>query len=37
MAKVTFEGNPFDTVGTLPAIGSTAPDFTVVKADLSEA
>ncbi len=37
MAKVTFEGNPFDTVGTLPAINSTAPDFTVVKADLSEA
>ena len=37
MAKVTFEGTPFETVGTLPAIGSTAPDFTVVKADLSDA
>ncbi len=36
MATVTFEGNPFETVGTLPAVGSQAPDFTVVKADLSE-
>lgn len=37
MATVTFEGNPFETVGTLPAVGSKAPDFTLVKADLSEA
>jgi len=37
MATVTFEGNPFETVGTLPAVGSQAPDFTVVKADLSDA
>ncbi len=37
MAKVTFEGNPFETVGNLPEVGSVAPDFTVVKADLSEA
>lgn len=37
MAKVTFEGNPFETVGSLPVVGSQAPDFTVVKADLSEA
>lgn len=37
MATVTFEGNPFETVGTLPAVGADAPDFTVVKADLSEA
>lgn len=36
MATVTFEGTPFDTVGTLPAVGSAAPDFTLVKADLSE-
>ncbi len=37
MAKVTFEGNPFETVGTLPAVGTKAADFTLVKADLSEA
>jgi thiol peroxidase len=36
MATVTFEGTPFETVGTLPAVGSVAADFTVVKADLSE-
>lgn len=37
MATVTFEGNPFETVGSLPAVGSAAPGFTVVKADLSDA
>mgnify|MGYP000194206176 FL=1 len=37
MATVTFEGTPFETVGTLPAVGSAAPEFTLVKADLSEA
>ena len=37
MATVTFEGTPFETVGTLPAVGSQAPNFTVIKADLSDA
>ena len=37
MATVTFEGTPFETVGELPKIGSQAPDFTLVKADLSDA
>ena len=36
MAQVTFQGNAIDTVGTLPAVGSAAPDFTLVKTDLSE-
>lgn len=36
MAKVTLQGNAFDTVGTLPAVGSPAPDFTLVGADLKE-
>jgi thiol peroxidase len=36
MATVTLKGNPFNTVGTLPAVGSKAPAFTAVKTDLSE-
>ncbi len=36
MAQVTFKGTPVQTVGELPAIGSPAPDFTLVKQDLSE-
>ncbi|MGM0461509.1 MAG: thiol peroxidase [Fibrobacterota bacterium] len=36
MATVTIKGTPAQTIGTLPAIGSQAPDFTLVKADLSE-
>ncbi len=36
MAKITLKGNPFETLGDLPAIGSKAPDFTLVKPDLSE-
>ncbi len=35
MATVTFQGNPLETVGELPAVGSQAPDFSLVKADLS--
>jgi thiol peroxidase len=35
MATVTLKGNPFHTAGELPAIGSPAPDFTLVKTDLS--
>lgn len=36
MASVTLKGNPVETVGTLPANGTQAPDFTLVKPDLSE-
>lgn len=36
MAKITLKGNEIETVGSLPAVGSAAPDFTVVKTDLSE-
>ncbi len=36
MAQVTLKGNPIETVGNLPAVGSAAPDFTLVKQDLSE-
>ena len=35
MAKITFKGNPVNTSGSLPAKGSKAPDFTLVKSDLS--
>ncbi|HRJ53808.1 MAG TPA: thiol peroxidase [Candidatus Thiothrix moscowensis] len=36
MATITLQGNPFETVGNLPAVGSDAPAFTLVKTDLSE-
>ena len=36
MATVTLQGNPFETVGALPAVGSVAPDFTVTGADLGD-
>ena len=36
MASITFKGNPATTCGELPAVGSTAPDFKLVKTDLSE-
>ena len=36
MATVTLQGNPIDTIGELPAVGSVAPAFTLVQADLSE-
>lgn len=35
MAKITLKGNPFNTVGNLPAAGSQAPTFSLVKSDLS--
>lgn len=35
MAQITFKGNPVHTAGSLPGIGSYAPDFTLVKSDLS--
>lgn len=37
MASITLKGNPIQTVGELPAVGSTAPDFELVKIDLSRA
>ncbi|MDO3386941.1 thiol peroxidase [Gilvimarinus sp. SDUM040013] len=36
MASVTLKGNPLNTNGELPTVGSKAPDFALVKADLSE-
>ena len=35
MAKITLHGNPFETNGELPAVGSTAPDFVLVDKDLN--
>jgi thiol peroxidase len=37
MAKITFKGNAAHTAGTLPAVGSAAPDFKLTKSDLSNA
>jgi thioredoxin-dependent peroxiredoxin len=36
MAEITFRGNPIHTVGTLPAVGSPAPAFTLTGMDLSD-
>jgi len=36
MAKVTLQGNVFNTAGDLPKVGSKAPSFTLVESDLSE-
>lgn len=36
MASVTFQGNTVSTTGELPKVGEKAPEFTLVKADLSE-
>lgn len=35
MANITLGGNPVHTVGNLPENGTQAPDFTLVKSDLS--
>ena len=35
MATVTLKGNPITTSGSLPAVGGKAPDFSLVKVDLS--
>ena len=37
MANITFKGNPVHTIGDLPQKGSKAPDFKLVKSDLTEA
>ncbi len=36
MAQVTLGGNPIHTSGELPAVGSAAPDFSLVAGDLSD-
>ncbi|MBX3709175.1 MAG: thiol peroxidase [Gammaproteobacteria bacterium] len=36
MATITLNGSLIHTIGTLPAIGSQAPDFIVTKPDLSD-
>jgi thiol peroxidase len=35
MATITLKGNPFQTIGTLPAIGSKAPDFSLRAIELN--
>ena len=37
MATITFKGNEVHTVGDLPAVGSPAPDFSLVDGELGEA
>lgn len=34
MAQITLRGNPINTVGELPAVGSSAPAFSLVGTDL---
>jgi len=36
MAKVTHKGNPIDVAGAFPAVGQTAPAFTLVGKDLGD-
>ncbi len=36
MASITFKENPINTCGELPAVGTKAKDFKLVKTDLSE-
>ncbi|SEI02496.1 thiol peroxidase, atypical 2-Cys peroxiredoxin [Paenimyroides aquimaris] len=36
MSQITFKGNPVNTSGKLPEIGSKAPDFKLTAGDLSE-
>lgn len=35
MAKVTLKGNPVNTSGSLPAKGTKAPEFKLIKSDIS--
>ena len=35
MAQITLQGNAINTIGNLPKVGTKAPDFTLVKNDLS--
>jgi thiol peroxidase len=36
MARITLKGQPINTVGSLPAVGSLSPAFTLTGKDLSE-
>ena len=36
MAQITLKGNPVETAGSLPAVGSQAPDFSLTATDLSQ-
>jgi thiol peroxidase len=36
MAQVTLKGKPLHTIGDLPKVGTKAPDFKLVKTDLTE-
>lgn len=36
MTTITLKGSPIETSGELPAVGSTAPDFTVAAPDLKD-
>jgi thioredoxin-dependent peroxiredoxin len=36
MATITLHGNEIHTVGILPSVGSTAPDFSLTKGDLTD-
>ena len=36
MSQVTFQGDPIQVNGTLPGVGSTAPDFKLVNKDLAD-
>ncbi|PID81586.1 lipid hydroperoxide peroxidase [bacterium DOLJORAL78_65_58] len=36
MAEFKLKGNPFNTIGNLPAVGADAPDVTLTGADLSD-
>jgi thiol peroxidase len=35
MATITLKGNPIETVGELPKVGAKAPEFSLLKQDLS--
>ncbi|MCS5708119.1 thiol peroxidase [Candidatus Berkiella cookevillensis] len=37
MTEITLKGNIIHTIGTLPTKGTSAPEFTLTKSDLSEA
>jgi thiol peroxidase len=37
MANITLRGNPVETSGELPKVGAAAPDFSLLKQDLSRA
>ena len=36
MAKIMLKGNPIETIGELPAVGTTAPAFTLTKTDMTD-